>query len=61
MSVGIDIKNCSLGIIFIIKMLLIVYCMGELLLVLFKCILKEILSLLFLDEIVENLKFFFFI
>lgn len=61
MSVGIDIKNCSLCIIFIIKMLLIVYCMGELLLVLFKCILKEILSLLFLDEIVENLKFFFFI
>lgn len=44
MSVGIDIKNCSFGIIFIIKMLLIVYCMGELLLVLFKCILKEILS-----------------
>lgn len=31
--------------------------MGELLPVLFKCILKEILSLLSLDETVENLKF----
>lgn len=34
--------------------------MGELLPVLFKCILKEILSLLSLDETVENLKFPFF-
>lgn len=56
-SVGIDTKNCSSGIIFTIKTLLIVYCMGELLPVLFKCILKEILSLLSLDETVEKLKF----
>lgn len=33
-----------------------VNCMGELLPVLFKCILKEILSLLSLDETVEHLK-----
>lgn len=55
-SVVMDTKNCSSGIISTIKTLLIVYCMGELLPVLF-FILKEILSLLSLDETVENLKF----
>lgn len=49
-----DTKNCSSGIISTIKTLLIVNCMGELLSVLFKCILKEILSLLSLDETVEK-------
>lgn len=50
-------KELQLGYHIHHKTLLIVYCMGELLPVLFKCILKEILSLLSIDETVENLKF----